>query len=147
MSKKKKTPKSRNPVARNLRVNKPKVIPDKRKKINSRNKGKCGELELVNFLKERGIDAARGQQFKGGGDSPDVIAGGILQNFHIEVKRTESGNVYNWVDQANRDAELWKTPIVVHRRNGRNWLAIMDLRELLNIVQEIYNARAQSIQS
>ncbi len=29
---KKKPPKSRNPIAKNLRVNKPKVIPDKRKK-------------------------------------------------------------------------------------------------------------------
>jgi Archaeal holliday junction resolvase (hjc) len=138
---KKKKPKTRNPVAKNLRVNKPKVIPNK-KKINSRTKGKVGELELVNFLKERGIEARRGQQYEGSSDSPDVVAGGILQNFHIEVKRVEAGSPYNWMDQANTDADLCKTPVVAHRRNGKQWLAIMDFREFLNIVQELYNAKA-----
>ena len=109
-----------------------------KKKINSRTKGKCGELELVNFLKERGIPAARGQQFKGGGDSPDVVAGGILQNFHIEVKRVQAGNPYNWMEQACTDADLCKIPVVAHRKNNKPWLAILDMRDFINIMISVY---------
>lgn len=135
---KKRKPKLRNPIAKNLRVNKPKIIPDKKKKINSRNKGKCGELELVNFLKERGIDARRGQQYEGSSDSPDVIASGCLKDVHLEVKRVQAGNLYNWLKQACTDCDLAKMPIVAHRRNGERWIAVMDMRDFVNIMEAAY---------
>lgn len=138
---KKKKPKTRNPIARNLKVNKPKIIPNK-KKINSRNKGKCGELELVNFLKERGIEARRGQQYEGSSDSPDVIAHGCLREIHIEVKRVEAGNMYGWLEQACTDADLCKVPIVAHRRNGKQWIAVLDLRDFINIMEKA-NAKSE----
>ena len=131
---KKKKQKTRNPVARNLKVNKPKVIPNK-KKINSRNKGKCGELEFVNFLKERGIEARRGQQYEGSSDSPDVIAGGIMANVHFEIKRVQAGNLYKWFEQACRDADLCKMPVVAHRRNGKPWMVIIDARDFINMME------------
>lgn len=132
---KKKVPKARNPVAKNLKVNKPKVIPNK-KRINSRNKGKCGELELVNFLKERGIEARRGQQYEGSSDSPDVIAGGCLRDIHLEVKRVQAGNMYNWLEQACTDMDICKMPVVAHRRNGKHWIAILDLRDLITVLEK-----------
>ena len=134
--KQKAKPKTRNPVARNVRVNKPKVIPDKKKKVNGRAKGKNGELELVNFLKERGIEARRGQQYAGGTDSPDVTASGILADTHIEVKRKESGNIFDWLKQACTDADLCKMPVVAHRKNGQRWIAILDFRDFLNLLEK-----------
>lgn len=112
-----------------------------KKKINSRNKGKVGELEFVDFLKERGIEARRSQQYAGGGDSPDVIAGGCMAGVHIEVKRKESGNIYDWLDQACTDADLCNMPVVAHRRNGKRWVAILDMRDFVTIIKENVDAK------
>jgi Holliday junction resolvase len=112
------------------------------KRINSRAKGKNGELEFVNFLKERGIIARRGQQFEGSSDSPDVVAAGLLAGFHVEVKRTEAGNLYAWCDQACRDADICKIPLVAHRRNNRHWIVILDARDFINLLKEFYDAKA-----
>lgn len=98
---------------------------------NSRAKGKRGELELAEFLRERGYGARRGQQFSGGADSPDVVCPD-LAGIHLEVKRVEAGNLYSWLAQAERDAGT-KVPLVVHRRNGKEWVAIMRLEDLLKL--------------
>lgn len=100
--------------------------------INSRNKGKTGELELAAFLKDRGLIARRGQQFKGGGDSPDVVCD-ALPTLHLECKRVEQGNLYLWLAQAKRDAGA-KVPVVAHRRNRQEWVAILTLDDLLKLL-------------
>lgn len=101
------------------------------KRINSRQKGAAGERELANFLKEKGyVTARRGQQFKGGGDSPDVVG---LDGFHIECKRVEAGNLYGWLDQAIRDAGE-NVPIVVHRKNKRDWVVILRIEDFLPLL-------------
>jgi Holliday junction resolvase len=115
-----------------------------KKKINSRNKGKCGELEFVNFLKDRGIEARRGQQYEGSSDSPDVIAGGCMAGVHVEVKRKESGNVYDWLDQACADADMCSMPVVAHRRNGKRWIVVMDARDFINIIKENLDAKKKN---
>jgi Holliday junction resolvase len=113
-----------------------KIAPKKR--INSRAKGKNGELELVNFLKERGFDCRRGQQYEGSSDSPDVVTNcPALAGFHIEVKRTEAGNLYNWLKQAATDADMFKMPVVAHRRSKERWVAILDFRDFLALVNEL----------
>lgn len=113
---------------------KPAARPAKKPRINSRNKGACGERELADFLKVRGFpEARRGQQFKGGADSPDVVCAG-LEDFHIECKRVEAGNLYVWLKQAVRDAAGKKTPVVMHRRNHGEWVAIVRLDDFLNQV-------------
>lgn len=101
--------------------------------MNSRAKGKVGELELAAFFREHGFDdARRGVQYKGGGDSPDVIG---LPGFHVEGKRVESGNLYTWLDQAKRDATPGNVPLVCHRRNRREWVAILPLEDFLRMVK------------
>ena len=100
--------------------------------INSRSKGCRGELELAAFLKLHGLEARRGQQFKGGGDSPDVVCDD-LANIHIECKRVEQGNPYLWLEQAKRDAGE-KVPVVAHRRNRHDWIAILSLTDLLKLL-------------
>lgn len=102
-----------------------------KKKINSRQKGAVGEREFANLLKAAGIESRRGQQFHGGKDSPDVISG--LTNVHFEVKRVEAGNPYDWFEQAKTDGE-GKMPIVAHRRNGQQWIAILDMHDLIELL-------------
>ena len=100
----------------------------------SRRKGKRGERELVAVLTAEGFDARRGQQHRGGPDSPDVIVP-ALPGIHFEAKRTERLSLYDAVDQARRDARD-KLPVVAHRRNNHAWLAILPLTDLLAILRE-----------
>jgi Holliday junction resolvase len=97
--------------------------------INSREKGCRGEREFADFLRTHGIEARRGQQFAGGGDSPDVRSN--LKGVHLEIKRVEAGNIYKWLEQAEGDAGD-KIPIVAHRRNDQDWIIILRADDFLN---------------
>lgn len=102
--------------------------------INSRQKGKAGELELSKFLREHGFnEARRGVQYSGSSDSPDVVG---LPGHHVECKRVESGNLYTWLDQAIHDSDTSRVPVVMHRRNRREWVAILRLEDFLNLVKD-----------
>ena len=102
--------------------------------MNSRQKGARGEREAAKFLTAEGFAARRGQQFAGGTDSPDVVCES-LPGLHFEIKRVERGNPYDWVAQAKRDAG-YKLPVVLHRRNDCEWLAILPAQDFLRIVRE-----------
>lgn len=95
--------------------------------MNSRMKGKRGELELAKILRDFGFDARRGVQYKGGQDSPDVVG---IKGIHIECKRVEKGNVYDWMEQSEHDAGD-DVPVVMWRRNGKRWLVIQYLDDYL----------------
>lgn len=103
----------------------------KRAKINSRQKGAQGEREFAGVLKGAGFEARRGQQFSGSKDSPDVVSN--LTGVHFEVKRVQAGNLYTWMAQAQRDG-AGKVPVVAHRRNGKEWVAILPMSELLTLL-------------
>ena len=99
--------------------------------MNSRSKGKRGELELAAKLREYGFDCRRGQQFKGGGDSPDVVG---LPGVHIECKRVERLNLEQAMAQSRRDSEgTDDVPVVMHRRDREGWKVTMDLDEFMNL--------------
>jgi hypothetical protein len=100
--------------------------------LNSRRKGKGGELEFAELLRSHGYEARRGVQFLGGPQSPDVIHN--IPGIHFEVKRCEAGNLYVWLAQAIRDAGD-NTPIVAHRRNDRDWVAILPMWALLGLIR------------
>jgi len=53
-----------------------------------------------------------------------------LDSFHIECKRVEAGSLYGWLEQSCRDAGT-KTPLVIHRRNKKDWVVIMKLDDFL----------------
>ena len=109
----------------------------------SKEKGKRGELEVAHLLKEYGFTGRRGQQFKGGTDSPDVVCD--MEGFHIEVKRTEGSNVYEAVAQALRDRKPGETPLVLHRRNGKPWLAVLYADDLLRLLDEfVFEPRSKA---
>jgi hypothetical protein len=88
-----------------------------KRRVNSREKGARGERELAHFLQSRGFEARRGQQNKGGSDSPDVITN--LPGIHPECKRTEALSLYPAMAQAIRDAGPSLTPTVWHKRTMR----------------------------
>ena len=103
--------------------------------INSKRKGKVGELELALFLRENGWpEAYRSQQFKGGNDSPDVCG---IPGIHIECKRVETLRLYQALSQAQRDAgDSGNVPVVVHRPSRREWVVCLSLRDFLDLLKK-----------
>lgn len=104
----------------------------RKRRVDSRAKGARGERELANFLQSHGFEARRGQQNKGGADSPDVITN--VPGIHIECKRTETLSVYAAMAQAIRDAGSARTPTVFHKRNNKEWLVILRANDFLDLL-------------
>ena len=105
--------------------------------MNSNQKGKRGERELANLLREHGFEEARrGQQYNGI-EGQDVVG---IPRLHIECKRVEDLNIYNAMTQSMNDAASEEIPfnedefaVVMHRKNRKKWLVTMrflDWREL-----------------
>ena len=95
-------------------------------RINSCRKGKAAEREAAKFLTSIGYAASRGQQHKGGADSPDVLCA-ALPGVHIEVK--VGGKSYidfgrtleAALTQASLDAPPGHAPVVLWRRTGERY--------------------------
>lgn len=102
--------------------------------MNSRAKGKRGELEAAAFLTINGFPARRGCQFAGSPDSPDVACP-FFVGVHFEVKRTERTDIDGWLRQAVTDAG-GKLPVVLHRKNGGAWIGIVRAEDLLALLRE-----------
>jgi len=100
--------------------------------MNSRTKGKTGELEWARFLRAEGWDARRGRQFSGGDESPDVVTS---HPWHFEVKRVQALNLRDAVAQAAGDAQ-GKPWAVAHRRNHAPWLVTMDALAFLDLCRK-----------
>lgn len=93
--------------------------------INSKRKGKVGELELSKVLREYGYDCRRTNQYCGNtGEASDVVG---LPYIHIECKRVERLNLDDAIKQAERDAKSDELPAVFHRKNHHKWLVTMTL--------------------
>jgi len=102
-------------------------------------KGKIGERELASELRRLfGIEARRGVQYSGGVDSPDVVTD--IPGLHCEVKRTERLSLYPAMRQAIRDAGD-KLPMVFHRQNREDWVAIIRLNDLPELVECFSNLK------
>lgn len=101
----------------------------------SKEKGKVGEREVAALLKSHGFEARRGQQFAGGGGSPDVVHN--IPGVHIEVKRTEKFDLYAALEQANTDRRDGERPVVFHRKNKRNWIVALNAVDFLAIMKGV----------
>ena len=100
----------------------------------SRDKGKRGELEVVALMKEHGFEARRGQQHRGGSDSPDIIHN--VPNVHAEVKLRQALSLYPALEKAKAESPD-KVPVVFHRRNGKPWVVIMYADDFLHSMREM----------
>lgn len=101
--------------------------------INSKAKGKAGELELAKILREHGYGARRGQQYCGADGSADVIG---LPYMHIECKRVEKLNLDIAMAQARSDAREGEIPCVMHRKNREQWKVTMLLDDWIELYRE-----------
>lgn len=107
--------------------------------MNSNRKGKVGEREIARYLRDNGYsDARRGQQFKGGADSPDVVG---LKGFHIEVKRVERLDLNAAMEQSIRDSAENEIPVVFHRKNKDYWKATMRLDDFMEVINGKHNTQ------
>lgn len=102
-------------------------------KINSKQKGKKGELELSHKLQDYGYNTRRSQQFAGINNDADVVG---LDGIHIEVKRVEKLNIYDAISQAISDSRPDELPTVFHRKNRCDWLVTMRLDDWINLYRE-----------
>lgn len=93
--------------------------------MNSRSKGKAGELELAHLLREYGYDARRGHY-----PEADVLG---IPGVHIECKRRERLQILEWMEQSKKDAAPGEIPVVMHRVNRGEWLVTMRLEDWMVI--------------
>ena len=103
--------------------------------INSKRKGKVGELELATILRSHGWHAARrGVQYEGSPNSPDVVG---VPGIHFERKRVRSLQIYPAIAQARADAGE-ALPVVSFRGNGvgKAELAILTLEDFLGLLKK-----------
>ena len=101
--------------------------------MNSRRKGKEGELSLARKLREYGYDCRRSVQYCGANGDADVVG---LPGIHIECKRVERLNLTDAMHQALRDSRPGELPAVFHRRNSEPWLVTMPLENWIEIYRE-----------
>ncbi len=105
-------------------------------KVNGRQKGKRGELELAHWLASLGYPSRRGQQYSGTADSADVVT--ALDNLlYMDSKRVENLQLQPALDQVIRDAgDSGRLPVVMHRKNRGRWIAIMDAEAFIELLRE-----------
>lgn len=101
--------------------------------INSRAKGKKGELELSKILRKFGYEARRSVQYCGANGDADVVG---IPGVHIECKRVERLNIEEAMAQSVRDAETNEMPVVIHRKNRKPWLVTLSLEDFIRIIKE-----------
>jgi Holliday junction resolvase len=105
--------------------------------INSRQKGKAGELEFSRLCRDEGYDVRRTAQFCGKtGEAADVVG---LPGIHVEVKRVERLDLQAAMDQSIRDADAagnGEIPIVAHRRNHEKWKITMLAEDWFRLYRE-----------
>lgn len=108
--------------------------------VNSIQKGKAGEREAAKAVEEA-LDLfpgslRRSQQYSGKGDSSADVIG--LPGVHLEIKRTEKFKLYPSLDQAHRDAKDGNVPIVIHRQNHKDWVVVVKLEDLSQLVTALH---------
>lgn len=109
--------------------------------MNSRAKGKRGELEWASVCRQHGYDARRTAQYCGNtGDASDVVG---LPGIHQEVKRVEHLNLEDAMAQAKRDTGE-DIPIVAHRRSRCEWLVTMRAEDWFSLYREWEASRGRA---
>ena len=113
-----------------------------KKRKNSRQKGKRGELDAAHTLRQLfAWTTRRTQQFKGTTDSSDIEVAETPDAFW-EVKREEQLSVFKAMATAVAEAGP-KLPILMHRRNNTEWLVTVRLVDLTRLAEVVVTAQAR----
>lgn len=102
----------------------------------SRDKGKRFERQLAGIFRGYGYtDARRTAQYCGNtGDASDVVG---LPGIHVEAKHVEKMQLYDWMEQAKRDAAgTGEKPVVFHKKNNHEILVTMQLDTFFELYRE-----------
>lgn len=95
-----------------------------KRRVNSRQRGKVGERLAAAYLRSLGFESAkRGQQHRGGPDSPDILVPDELPHIHFEVKHRKAiGLGTKELDvayvQADSEAPSGSEAVVVWKTKG-----------------------------
>lgn len=104
--------------------------------INSKSKGKRGELQACAALWEHlGVAARRSQQYKGSADSADLEHD--LPGIHIEVTVAQRVNLTEKMQQATDDAGDWLTPLLLHKKKRGDWHCTVKLSDLMALAMAV----------
>lgn len=109
--------------------------------INSKHKGKKGELYVVNRFKENGYECNRTAQFKGNTGRADDIEG--IDYIHAEVKFVEKLNLSEAMNQAIRDnlaSDRQAFPTVFHKKNYQELMVTMRFSDWIKLYNEYYSS-------
>lgn len=106
----------------------------------SRNKGSRGERELAAELTRiTGHPFGRTAQRTGKLGDSDVVSESL--RWHVESKRSEKLNLYAALDQAIGDCKEGNLPLVAHRKNGKPWVAIIRLDDLVLLAKTLLEGK------
>lgn len=108
--------------------------------INSRKKGKAGELEAKDHWNRLlpGANARRSQQHSGTESASDLISPGT-PGLWLEVKRVQALNLQAVMEKSKEQCgEL--APVVLHRKNDSDWLVTFRLEDIHRFVAQVQGA-------
>lgn len=105
----------------------------------SKEKGKRGELYVVNRFKEYGYNNVhRTAQYKGNTGQAGDIEG--IDYIHAEVKFVERLNLYDAFEQAKNDSKFTlKKPTVFHKRSRDKLLVTMEFDDWIDLYNSYYS--------
>lgn len=105
----------------------------------SKEKGKRGELYVVNRFKEYGYNNVhRTAQYKGNTGQAGDIEG--IDYIHAEVKFVERLNLYEAMEQAKNDSKFTlKKPTVFHKRSRDKLLVTMEFDDWIDLYNSYYS--------
>ena len=106
--------------------------------IKSKEKGARFERILASRFRDYGYtESRRTAQYCGNtGDASDVVG---LPGLHIEAKHQEKMYLYDWMEQAKRDAKASGKdvlPAVFHKKNRAEILVTMEFDDFMTIYRE-----------
>ena len=108
----------------------------------SREKGKRGEREVAQALRDLGFDARRTQQYAGADGTADIRSS--ISGTHWEVKRYAKIAALRFLDQARRDAPPGDVAVVACREDGGPWVIQVELANLPTLARKIVAALERS---
>jgi hypothetical protein len=112
--------------------------------LNSRRKGKVGELEAADILRTLfGWTTRRSQQHAGTADSADLRVE-QTPGLWWEVKRVERLNVPKTMRVAAAQCGR-RTPVLMHRPSRSDWLITIRLTDLPSLVHAFQVAQTESV--
>jgi hypothetical protein len=100
--------------------------------LNSRRKGKAGELEFIQKHLARVWPAAKRNLDQFQDDKRDALE---VDGFHFQIKRAERAEIWAWIKQAETEAAEGDVPVVAFRRNRSRWYCVVDAERMMELIE------------